>query len=168
MGSVDPAFTENLRRILAPALKDAGFTFDGRRVFRRRVGDCIQIVDVQVGNRFMQGKFTLNLAIYDPTTDAADVEPATGLPSAAAAHGTRMVREYDCDRKRRERLGMLLPVRFPALQKLPVFGSLFGAKDVWWSVSRSEDMDRAKDALFKYGVTWLEQHTPASSSSESR
>src|SRR5687767_3207185 len=152
MGSVDPAFTENLRRIIVPTLNDAGFTFDGRRVFRRRVGDCIQIVDVQVGDRFMQGKFTLNLAVYDPKRDAADVEPA-------------MVREYDCDWKRRQRLGMLLPSRFPALQKLPIFGIFFGAKDVWWSASSSEEMGRAQDALFNYGVKWLEQHTPGSSSS---
>ena len=155
MGSVDPAFTEDLRRILAPALKDAGFTFDGRRVFRRRIADCVQIVEVQVGDRFMQGKFTLNLAVYDPKTDAADVEPA-------------MVREYHCDGKRRQRVGMLLPPRFPALQQVPVIGNLFGPKDMWWSANRSEDMRRAKDALFNYGVIWLVQHTPAFSSSESR
>lgn len=154
MGSVDPTFTENLRRIVAPALVDAGFTFDGRRVFRRRRRDCIQIIDVQAGERFMQGKFTLNLAVYDPKTDAA-VEPAR-------------VREYDCDWKRRQRLGLLVPPRFPTLQTLPIFGRLFGAKDVWWSASNPGDMGNAKDALFKYGVTWLEQHTPAASSSESR
>lgn len=155
MGSVDPAFTENLYKILVPALEDAGFTFDGRRALRRRVGDCVQIVDVQVGDRFMQGKFTINLAVYDPTNDAANVERAK-------------VREYDCDWKRRQRLGMLLPPRFPVLQKLPVVGNLFGAKDVWWSASGPEGMGRARDALFKYGVTWLEQHTRAFSYSEPR
>ena len=155
MGSVDPAFTENLSRILVPALEDAGFRFDGRRVLRRRVGGCIQIVDVQVGDRFMQGKFTINLAVYDPTSDAADVERAT-------------VREYDCDWKRRQRLGMLLPPRFPVLRKLPVVGTLFGANDVWWSTSGPDGIGRARDTLFKYGVTWLEQHTRASSYSEPR
>jgi len=40
MGSVDPTFTGNLSRILVPALEDAGFRFDGRRVLRLAENDA--------------------------------------------------------------------------------------------------------------------------------
>ena len=146
MASVDPAFTENLRRILAPPLTDAGFTFDGRRVFRRRVGECEQIVDVQVGVRSLQGKFTINLAVYDPQIDPRDVERAA-------------VREFHCGANRRQRLGMLLPSRLPALKRLRLVGFLFGPKDKWWPAHTVDGMNQAKNTFLKYGVTWLEQHT---------
>jgi hypothetical protein len=146
MASVEPAFTENLRRILAPPLKDAGFTFDGRRVLRRSIRERTQIVGVQVGERWMQGKFTMNLAVYDPGVDSPDVERAT-------------VQEFHCGPTRRQRLGMLLPRRFAALGRFPFLGILCGPKDKWWSACDAEGMDEAKNAFFKYGVTWLEQHT---------
>jgi hypothetical protein len=146
MASVEPAFTENLRRILAPPLKDAGFTFDGRRVFRRSVGERDQIVDLQVGERSMQGKFTINLAVFDPRIDSPDVERAA-------------VREFHCGAARRQRLGLLLPSRFAALSGVPLIGILCGPKDRWWSAYGAEGMDEAKNAFFNYGVTWLEHHT---------
>ena len=148
MASVEPDFTENLRRIFAPALKDAGFMFDGRRVFRRSMGDSIQIVDVQVGERAMHGEFTINLGVYDSRIDSPDVDRAS-------------VREFHCGVKRRQRLGMLLPPRFPALGRVPFFRVVFGPKDIWWSArNNGKGIDEAKDAFFKYGVKWLEQHTP--------
>src|SRR5687768_3910142 len=146
MASVEPAFTENLRRILAPALQDAGFTFDGRRVFRRNMRDSVQIVEVQVGERAMHGEITINLGVYDPRIDSPDVD-RTGI------------REFHCDVQRRERLGMLLPPRFSALGRIPFLRVIFGPKDKWWSARKETGIDEAKQAFFKYGVTWLEQHT---------
>jgi hypothetical protein len=55
---------------------------------------------------------------------------------------------------------MLLPPKFPALRRVPFLRVVFGPKDKWWSARDRKGIDEAKNAFFKYGVKWLEQHTP--------
>lgn len=145
MSSVDPVFTQNLRRIIAPPLIDAGFLFDGRRVFRRVVeAGRVHIADVQVGERFMQRKFTINIAVFDPQQD-------TGHADAATA------REYHCMWPRRQRLGLLVPSRLPVLERLPAVGFLFGRRDKWWPAYGVDGLQQAKEALISYGLPWFKQ-----------
>jgi hypothetical protein len=138
---IDPAFTRNLREIIGEPLIREGFTFDGRRVFRRRVdGGRVHIADVQVGDRFMAGKFTINLALFDPAQDGQK-DPAT-------------VREHDCAWPRRQRLGLLMPSRFRRLERLPGVGVLFGPKDRWWSARAVDGLQEARLAMVAYGLPW--------------
>jgi hypothetical protein len=143
MPSVEPAFTQRLRQVIAPVLVGEGFVFDERRVFRRVArGGRVHIVDVQVGDRFMAGKFTMNLAVFDPTEDTGHGDAAT-------------VREHHCAWKRRHRLGLLVPPRLPALERLPIVGFLFGPKDIWWSAHDITGLERARAALIAYGLPWF-------------
>jgi hypothetical protein len=144
------AFTANLRQVLAPPMAEHGFAFDGTRVFRRPVtGSCVQLIDVQLGDRFMQGKFTINLGIYDPERYATQVDPMRA-------------REHDCQPDRRQRLGLLLPSRWRPLARLPRIGLFFGPKDIWWPARGTSGLERAREALIAYGLPWLERHTPGS------
>jgi hypothetical protein len=143
------AFTANLRQVLASSLAQQGFAFDGERVFRRPVtSSCVQLIDVQLGDRFMEGKFTINLAIYEHGESRMD-------PMRA--------REYHCPPERRQRLGLLVPSRWRALARLPMIGLFFGPKDIWWPARGAHGLERAREALLAYGLTWLERHTPGNS-----
>ena len=145
------AFDANLRQILASSLVEHGFAFDGGRVFRRPVTrSCVQLIDVQLGERFMAGEFTINLAVYDHEPDESRTDPMRA-------------REYDCPPDRRQRLGLLIPARWRALARLPMIGLFFGPKDVWWSARGTVGLERAREALLAYGLPWLERHTPGNS-----
>ncbi|WP_354549945.1 DUF4304 domain-containing protein [Rhodanobacter soli] len=117
------AFDRALREIAVPALSAHGFKFDGSRTFRRLSQDrsVSELVNFQLGQRSMSGKFTVNLGVY------ADGD-SPGISADQA-------KEHDCAPARRTRLGPLIPTRFPALAKLPYIGFLFGPGDKWWSCS---------------------------------
>jgi len=141
-------FSGHLSRLAVPALKDAGLEFDGSRTFRRFPAGtrCAQIVNFQLGERFMEGKFTVNLAVYDPDDAAAQVDPGKAL-------------EYHCSARLRQRLGMLLPVRLGAFAKLPGIGFLFRPRDRWWRADDPKSVEAARDAILTSGLAWLESNT---------
>jgi Domain of unknown function (DUF4304) len=149
MAAFAASFSQQLRQLVVPAFADAGFVFDGSRTFRRfpQGTPCAQIVNFQLGERFMEGKFTVNLAVYDPDDASARVEPKKAF-------------EYHCSARLRQRLGVLLPTPLGTFARLPVFGFLFLPRDKWWRADAPKAMDEARDAIFAYGLAWLESNTP--------
>jgi hypothetical protein len=141
-------FSEHLRHVVVPALQNVGFVFDGSRTFRRLIAGTpyVQIINFQLGERFMEGKFTVNLAVYSPDDAAVQVE-------------AERVFEYHCATRRRQRLGLLIPSRLGALVRLPVLG-LFFPRDKWWQAGNPRNLQKASDAIFAYGLAWLETNTP--------
>jgi hypothetical protein len=62
--------------------------------------------------------------------------------------------------ERRERLGCLVTPGNPSLQKLPLVGFLFGAKDTWWSFSSdhahtARQLRLAASAFVERGIPWF-------------
>ena len=150
------AFDQALRRLAVEALQAEDFRFDRKRTFRRAVGPAVQIVNFQLGQRSMEGRFAVNLGVYLPG-DALGTAPDLAPDQAM---------EYHCAPQRRERLGRLLPRRLPALQDLPYVGLLFGPKDVWWPFSEDArateaSVARSLAALREYGLPWFARKTPA-------
>lgn len=148
MSARTAAFDRTLRAIAVPALAPHGFRFDGRRTFRRVSDDgrVCRIVNFQLGQRSMEGKFTANLAVF-VDGDAADIAPDR-------AH------ESDCRWDRRTRIGALMPQRFPRLIGLPFVGFLFGTRDTWWPFSDDEAraaaaVASAVEAIAAHGLDWL-------------
>ena len=59
--------TSELGAVIAPPLREAGFSFDaGSKTFRRACAEATQIVGVQPGVRSLEGWFTVNLGVYHP------------------------------------------------------------------------------------------------------
>lgn len=146
-------FDKALREIAVPALSAHGFRFDGSRTFRRlsEDGRSCQIIHFQLGQRSMGGRFTVNLGVFREG-DRTGVSPGR-------AH------EHDCPLERRTRLGALLPLRFPALARLPLVGFLFGRPDKWWSFSEEptrtgKAVSAAVDMIAANGLGWLNADKP--------
>jgi len=60
-------------QVIQPEMERRNFAHEGARtrehsagIFRRQTGACTQIVEFQVGDRTLAGKFTVNLAVYHP------------------------------------------------------------------------------------------------------
>ena len=142
------SFSKHLRNLVVPALTEAGFAFDGSRSFRRfpKGTTCAQIVSFQLGERFMEGKFTVNLAVYNPDDATAQLEPEKAF-------------EYHCSVRLRQRLGFLLPRPLGAFARLPVLGFLFLPRDKWWRAGDPEAIEKARNAILAYGLAWLESKT---------
>jgi hypothetical protein len=142
-------FAASLRTLVVPALTDAGFAFDGSRTFRRLPAgtSCAQIVNFQLGERFLEGRFTVNLAVYDPEAATVRLEPTEAF-------------EHHCAARHRQRLGLLLPRRLGTLARLPMIGLLFRPRDTWWRASDPGAIEKARDAIVAHGLAWLESHTP--------
>ncbi|PTS82663.1 hypothetical protein DBR00_16185 [Pseudomonas sp. HMWF032] len=142
------AFDNALREIAVPALASHGFKFDGSRTFRRFSEGrrtCL-IINFQLGQRSMAGKFTINLGVF--------VEGDNPGISTSRANA------YDCRFERRTRIGALIPLQFPKLASLPWIGFLFGGPDKWWVFSDdSSDTDAvlsdAVDKITAHGLSWL-------------
>lgn len=143
------SFSEHLRNLVVPAFAEAGFAFDGSRTFRRLPAGTpyAQIINFQLGERFMAGKFTVNLAVYNPDDAAARVEPKLAL-------------EYHCSARLRQRLGFLVPGRLGAFARLPVLGLFARPRDQWWRAGDPKTVEEAKEAVFSYGLAWLDSNTP--------
>lgn len=153
MSSRASAFDKALRDVAVPALAAHGFKFDGSRTFRRLLGDgrSSQIVNFQLGQRSLEGTFTVNLGIFIEG-DRLGVRPDHA-------------KEYDCQFERRTRIGALIPPRFPRLASLPLVGMLFGIPDKWWPFS--DDLSRtcasvstAVDMIAGHGLGWLSASRP--------
>lgn len=153
MSARTSAFDQALRAVAVPALAPHGFRFDGGRTFRRVSADgriCL-IVNFQLGQRSMAGKFTVNLGVF-ADGDGPGIEP-------------NRANEYDCRADRRTRIGALIPQRFPRLVGLPFVGFLFGAFDRWWPFSEDETRTRAAlstavEAVVSHGLDWLAAREP--------
>ncbi len=62
-----PTLARCIQEILVPGLRARGFDYQrSSRVFRKKAGNCIQIVDIQVGQGTRAEQFTVNLAVYHP------------------------------------------------------------------------------------------------------
>src|SRR3989442_1325327 len=99
MGS-DAAKTleRGIRQLIKPEMVSRAFSYEAStRTFRRRSGECIQIVDFQIGVTIMAGKFTVNLGVFHPEyCDAVSPELVPDKP-----------RERHCLMEFRERLSLL-------------------------------------------------------------
>lgn len=137
MTEASKVFSQALRTVAKPQLHASGFEFDGRRTFRRPLqqGAIVDAINFQLGQRWLQGQFTVNLSV--------------GTPGS----------EYD-PLARVQRLGLLIPPPMPMLTRLPVVGTWFGPKDIWWRFSADPKqteaaLRRAMHALVRFGYAWF-------------
>lgn len=148
-----------LRAVIAPALRDAGFSFDaGSKTFRRACAEATQIVGVQAGVRSFEGWFTVNLGIYHPTYRE---DPSSDPPHRPM--------DYHC--LIRERLGVLRDTPITVLSKRLISqqSSLLGwwlttPSDKWWRFSEGEASVRSTllsmyPLLSERGLPWLQAHS---------
>ena len=103
----------------------------------------------------MAGKFTVNLAVYDPEDAFAQVESEKAL-------------EYHCSAHLRQRLGVLIPSPLSVFARLPAIGFLFLPRDKWWRVGLPGAFEQAADAVRSYGLPWLDANTPDRAARETR
>ena len=95
MAEISRVLDQQLRLVVLPTMNTRGFTFDRSRTFRRAMPDgSMQIVNFQMGQRSMEGQFTVNLGVYRPGNPVYD---------AGLSHGRVM--EFNCEN--RTRLGPL-------------------------------------------------------------
>jgi len=153
MSEASKSFDRALRALMVEPLHNHGFVFDGRRTFRRPGSDgtTMHIVNFQLGQRSHEGRFTINLGVF-VDGDEPGITPQEAM-------------EFHCPWQRRERLGMLLPRRLHALERIPVLGMLFGPKDIWWHFSAklthtATELSTALATLETYGLPWLARMTP--------
>lgn len=150
-----------IRDVAAPVLEKEGFRFDGKRTFRKvgASGKTSQIVDFQVGKKFMLGEFAVNLAVYSP-----DTAIGPNRPDLANAN------EWDCLPGFRQRLGALIQSRWTTLWTRFLGQSestwwkqiLYGSRDRWWKFSEDEAqtviaMRSVLTTLQELGLPWLSQ-----------
>ena len=153
MSTRSDAFDNALRLVVVPVLARHGFEFDGNRTFRRLSADqCVsELVNFQLGQRSLSGKFTVNLGVYvDGDSPGINVGQA---------------KEYHCPHDRRIRLGHLIPAKLPVLAKLPYIGFLFDSRDKWWFFSGDISRLRATlsvvvDKIALYGLPWHKASGP--------
>jgi hypothetical protein len=141
-------FDKVLKEIAVPELKKNGFHFDGSRTFRKKTNDCptILIINFQLGQRSMEGKFTVNLGVFHEGDFA-------GIPIDKAC-------EYHCKRDYRTRIGQLIPSKLKSFQAIPFIGWLFGIPDRWWRFSddkqaTAKNISQVMTILKLYGMPWL-------------
>lgn len=133
MSEISKAIDTVIRLGLAPRLKTAGFTKQGR-TFRRSATGYVHVVNVQADrwNRGDEGRFTMNLGVYFPA-----LVPLNTWPEAVAERPM----EYDC--QLRQRIGLLLPQ----------------APDHWWHLDAATDLaalaEEAGATWDDYGAGWL-------------
>lgn len=54
----------------------------------------------------------------------------------------------------------LIPGRLRAQERLPIVGVVFRPKDRWSTMDDATAIVAAREAIFTYGLAWLETHTP--------
>lgn len=142
---------------IAPMLIQRGFAYDRKqRTFRRPVGACVQIIHFQVGTRFMDGFFSVNLGIYHPIYRE---DPSSGAPKIPE----------ECHCLVRERLSALRDTTLTRLFR-PRFARvdnflkwwLTTPADVWWKFSENygetaESVLSVLHLLQSKGVAWLDE-----------
>ena len=153
MSTRSDVFDDALRLIVVPVLAGHGFTFDGNRTFRRLSADqrVSELVNFQLGQRSLAGKFTVNLGVYvDGDSSGVNVAQA---------------KEHHCPHGRRMRIGHLIPAKLPVLAKLPYIGFLFGPRDKWWpcsgdSAQLGAALSAVVDKIVLYGLPWQKASGP--------
>jgi hypothetical protein len=146
-----------IRAVLQPQLAELGFQYEASsRTFRKKVGECTQIVNFQVGLRSLEGRFTVNLGVFHP-----DVRTDTGTSLMP-----QKPREFHC----------LARVRLAVLRDTPVtrlfrpFISkpdtslkwwLITPSDSWWPFTADEaansgQLTKLRGLLLTRGTSWLD------------
>ena len=151
-----------VRGVLAPALEAAGFSADRRRrCFRRARGDCLHIVELQLGQRGLAGRFCVNLGVYHPRFHHL----------ASHCDGPGRARVVDCLYDFQLRLGRLRPpLHRRLLSRLlpgaarPAGQGVPSGPDRWWPFGGSEARTRRSvqqmlDLLQAEGLGWLDSHS---------
>lgn len=134
MKQTTPLFNESLRNLVQPALQRRGFAFDGRRRFSRTEHGQTAIIEFQIGQRFMDGRFTINLMCDEKFQRLG------------------LVRDTPWSR--------LIERLFGGFN--PWWKALFLPKDKWWrlgtsATSTDKQVLAALHCLETYGLRWLEQ-----------
>ena len=129
-------FDKSLRSVAKPALEIHGFKFDGRRRFNRAQNGKEVGIEFQLGQRFMEGKFTVNLVIGEKTDRLGTIRE-----TRFSRFVNRLFGSFD-----------------------PWWKGIFLPKDKWWNLSNSESqMDKsileAVACIEKHGLPWLYRKT---------
>ena len=142
-------FAECLNEIVSPKLNDIGFSFDKSRTYRRLVHDQtgVEIINFQLGQRRLEGKFTVNLGVLLPHEEQ-DLDLLKAYP-------------YSCNYQ--SRIGSVLPPKSELLKTVPYLEMIFGSHDKWWRFSADKEFTSRQgsevcEKIIKYGVPWLEKH----------
>ncbi len=150
-------FDRQLRAEVAPKLLQRNFTFSDR-TFRRAVTHegtiSTQIVEFQVGQKRLSGKFTVNLAVYNADVSSQSLSPSTTEPHS-----------YDCQFDLVQRLGFFRPPQLTLFDRLLRRTRI--ATDYWWMQHENAQLMRrelndVEEVLLAHGLTWLETHTSLS------
>jgi len=146
---------------LKPFLEKRGFTYEPRtRTFRRVSDELTQIIDIQVGQRSMEGSFTVNLGVFHPRYFDKTIDKA---PPANP-------REFHCLAEYRQRLGQLRDTLLTKTMKRWVKNTehwfswwLVTPPDRWWKFSGLEgevrrSLENVIEVLKNQGIPWLEEN----------
>ena len=145
-------FDACLSEIVSPRLIDIGFEFDKSRTYRRFVNDktAVEIVNFQLGQRSLEGKFTVNLGVL--------------LQDQAEAKGVELKKSYPYHCQSQERIGCVLPPKSKLLKDVPYLGMIFGSHDKWWKFSADKEFTKHHvndvcEKIINYGIPWLVNHS---------
>ena len=143
-------FAECLQEVVTPKLNVIGFVFDKSRTYRRLVREQtgVEIINFQLGQRRLEGKFTVNLGVL-MQDHAKDVELMKAYP-------------YSCNYQ--NRIGCVLPPKSELLKGVPYLGMIFGSHDKWWRFSADKEftllqVSEVCEKIVNYGIPWLEKHS---------
>ena len=145
-------FDECLAELVSPKLNDIGFDFDKSRTYRRIVNDqtVVEIINFQLGQRRLEGKFTVNLGVLSR--------------DQAQAKGVELKKAYPYSCQYQDRIGCVLPPKSELLADVPYLGMIFGSHDKWWRFSADKEftLRQVRDVcgkIINYGIPWLENHS---------
>jgi Domain of unknown function (DUF4304) len=151
-----------VKEVIAPSLLAAKFTYEpATRTFRRSFQDCVQIINFQAGVRSLEGRFTVNLAIFHP--QYSELTPATALPVNP--------KEHDCLMEFRIRLSNLRETFLTRLFRSKVSHPntflqwwLVTPSDKWWDFSANkQQVDRSLQSIHQLlmgpGLAWLDHNS---------
>ena len=156
------ALERGIRQLIKPEMVSRGFSYESStRTFRRPSGECIQIVDFQIGVRTLAGKFTVNLAVFHP--EYSDPISRELLPDGP--------RESHCLMEFRRRLSVLRDTPLTKFFRNRVRSTdsflkwwLVTPTDKWWSFT-SDDVQVAtalglvRELLLARGLDWLDRNS---------
>lgn len=145
-------FDQCLVEVVSPKLDEIGFKFDSSRTYRRLVNSetVVEIINFQLGQRRLEGKFTVNLGVL--TEDQAQ------------SKGVELTEAYPYSCQFQNRIGCVLPPKSELLKDVPYLGMIFGSHDKWWRFSGDKEftlrqVNDVYEEIINYGVPWLEAHS---------
>jgi hypothetical protein len=156
------ALESGIRQLIKPEMVSRKFSYDSStRTFRRTSGECIQIVAFQIGVRSMEGKFTVNLAVFHP--DHCDPASRALLPDRP--------RDFHCRMDFRRRLSVLRDTPLTRFFRSRVRSTdsllkwwLVTPSDNWWSFTADDEqvateLGLVKELLLSRGLDWLDRNS---------